>query len=144
MVWIWAAVFIATIVVEVTTVELASVWFAFGSLVSFILALCGAGETVQIIVFAVVSALMFICLRPICMKFLKNSKETTNVDSLIGSVHTLLKDIDDEKFGEIKINGVSWRVSLSGGGKLAAGEKVKIVEVQGNKFVVEKEIKENE
>lgn len=149
MVWIWAAVFIVTLVIEIVTVELASIWFTFGSLVSFILALCGVGETIQIVVFLVVSSLLLICLRSIFMKFLKNNKETTNLDSVIGTVHTLQSDIGEENAGEIKLNGVVWRAVSKDNEKISAGEKVEIVEVQGNKFLVKKfeeklEKKENE
>ena len=149
MVWIWATVFIVTLVIEIVTVELASIWFTFGSLVSFILALCGVGETAQIIVFLVVSSLLLICLRSIFMKFLKNNKEKTNLDSIIGTVHTLQSDIGEEKAGEIKLNGVVWRVVSKDNEAISAGEKVEIVEVQGNKFLVKKfeeklEEKENE
>ena len=138
MVWIWAVVFIATVVFEITTVELISIWFALGSLIAFILALCGAGTTTQIIVFAIISVLMFIFFRPICMKFLLKGDEPTNVDSLVGSVHELLKEVNSKELGEIKINGVIWRVVSKNSETIEVGSNVKIIEVQGNKFVVEK------
>ena len=138
MVWVWAVVTIATLVAEIVTVELASIWFTFGGLVAFILALCKVGETVQVVVFISIAALSFICLRPICKKLLKNSDEKTNVDSVVGTVHSLVSGITEDKAGEIKINGVSWRVVSKDNQTFAVGEKVKIVEVQGNKFVVEK------
>lgn len=138
MVWIWAGVFITTVILEVETAELISIWFALGSLVSFIMALCGVGQTAQIIVFIILAVLTFICFRPLCMKFLKDSDEKTNVDSMIGTVHKLLKDVDKDNAGEIKINGVSWRVVTKNNESISANENVKIVEVHGNKFVVEK------
>ena len=138
MVWVWAVVTIATFVAEIVSVELVCVWFSFGGLIAFILALCSVGETVQIVVFTAVAALSFMCLRPICKKLLKNSQEKTNVDSVVGTVHTLVSDISEEKAGEIKINGVSWRVVSKDNQTFAVGEKVKIIEVQGNKFIVEK------
>ncbi|MBQ8425524.1 MAG: NfeD family protein [Clostridia bacterium] len=138
MVWIWAVVTLSTLVAEVVTVELACIWFTFGGLVSFILALCGVGEVIQIIVFLVVAVLSFASLRPVCKKLLKDSNEKTNVESVIGTTHTLLSEIAEDKPGEIKINGVSWRVISKDKQTFAVGEKVKIVEVQGNKFLVEK------
>jgi len=138
MVWFWAFISIATLVAEVISVELVSIWFTLGSFISFILALCGVGETIQFIVFLVVSVLSFICFRPLCKKLLKNSEEKTNVDSVVGTVHKLVSEISEDKTGKIKINGVSWRVVSKDNQTFAVGEKVKIVEVQGNKFVVEK------
>lgn len=138
MVWIWAVVFIVTLVVEIITVELASIWFAFGSFIAFILALCGVNETVQIVVFLVSSAVMFLSFRNICIKLLKNSKEKTNTDSLVGTVHKLTKEIKEDEPGEIKINDIPWRVVCKTNEKIEKNCEVKIVEVQGNKFVVEK------
>ncbi len=139
MVWVWAVLFIVTLVVEIVSVELVSIWFAFGSLIAFILALCKVGVTWQIVVFLVVSVVLLASLRWVCIKFLKNSKEKTNLDSLIGKSYKLLKDIEDEVPGEIKVNDVVWRAVTKNGENVKAGEKVKIIEVKGNKFIVEKE-----
>lgn len=144
MVWIWASIFIATLVGEILTVELLSIWFALGSLVSFILALCGVSEIIQIVVFLAVSALLLICLRSIFIKMLKNTKEKTNLDSLIGTSYALQKGITKDNAGEIKLNGVVWRVLSESGEEIPEGEKVQIVEVKGNKFVVKKEIKDEQ
>ena len=57
---------------------------------------------------------------------------------MIGTVHKLLKDVDKDNAGEIKINGVCWRVVSKNNETILANEDVKIVEVHGNKFVVEK------
>ena len=139
MVWIWAVVFIVTLIIEIVTVELASIWFTFGSLVSFILALCHVNTTIQIIVFLIVSVLLLVFLRAIFMRFLKNNKETTNLDSVIGTIHTLQKEISPENPGEVKLNGVIWRAVSKDDETINSGEKVKIIEVQGNKFIVKKE-----
>ena len=141
MVWIWAATFLITLVVEIVTVELASIWFAIGSFVSFILALFGVGKTIQIIVFLVVSVAMFVGFRPICKKLFKDKDEKTNVDSVVGTTHVLESAISGETPGEVKVNGVSWRAVSKSGEDIEKGEKVVIVEVQGNKFIVEKENK---
>ena len=139
MIWVWSVLFILTLVVEIVTVELVSVWFAVGSLIAFILALCKVGTTVQIIVFLAVSIVLLASLRWVCMKALKNSKEKTNLDSLVGKIFKLTKSIEEENPGEIKVNGVIWRVVEKNGELAELGKKVKIVEVQGNKFLVEKE-----
>ena len=142
MVWFWAALFVATLIVEVYTAELVSIWFTVGSFVSFFLALCTTLDTtVQIIVFLATAILLMICTRGIFLKMLKNNKETTNLDSLIGTTHKLLKEVDEEP-GEIKINGVVWRVFSKNKKPIAENKKVKILEIDGNKFIVEEE-KEN-
>lgn len=139
MIWVWAVLFILTLVVEIVTIELVSVWFSVGSLVAFILALCKVGVTVQIIVFLAISIVLLASLRWVCVKFLKNSKEKTNLDSLVGKTFKLTKAIEEENLGEIKVNDVIWRVIEKNNELAELGHKVKIVEVQGNKFLVVKE-----
>ncbi len=141
MIWVWAGIFILTLVIEIVTVELASIWFTFGSLVAFILALCDVSINIQIIVFLVVSTVLLACLRTIFIRLLKKNNEKTNLDTVIGTTHTLLKGIGLETLGEIKLNGVVWGVTTENGEQIEAGEKVQIVEVRGNKFIVKKEIK---
>ena len=73
---------------------------------------------------------------------LKNNHEKTNLDSVIGTTHKLLKKIDEEP-GEVKINGVVWRVSSKNKKPISENKKVKIIELDGNKFIVE-EVKEDD
>ena len=143
MVWLWATIFVSTLVVEIFTVELISIWFTVGSFVAFFLALCtGLSAAWQIAIFVLISLILLICMRKICMKLLKNNKEKTNVDALVDSVHTLTKAISDDAAGEVKVNDVVWRAVSKNGEDIAEKTKVRIVEVKGNKLVVEKEIKE--
>lgn len=139
MVWVWAAIFLATILIEVFSLELDCVWFSVGSLVAFILALCKVSITVQIVVFLIVSVALLLSVGIVCKKLLKNTKSKTNLDMVIGSSHTLLKAIEPESAGEIKVNDIVWRAVSKNGEAIAKNEKVKIVSVDGNKFIVEKD-----
>ena len=141
MVWVWAAIFLVTILIEVFSMELDCVWFSIGSLIAFILALCHVSITAQIIVFLVVSIALLLSVGIICKKLLKNTKSKTNLDMVIGTTHTLIKGIEPEVAGEVKVNDVVWRAVSKDGESIAKNEKVKIVSVEGNKFIVEKESK---
>lgn len=139
MIWVWAAIFLVTILIEVFSLELDCVWFSVGSLVAFILALCHVNWIVQLVVFLVVSIVLLLSVGLVCKKLLKNTKSKTNLDVLIGTSHTLLKAIEPESAGEVKVNDIVWRAVSKNGEAIAKNEKVKIVSVEGNKFIVEKE-----
>lgn len=144
MVWVWAGLFISTLIVEVYTAEMVSIWFTVGSLVSFFLALCTeVNATVQILVFLGTAVVLMICTRRIFLKMLKTSTEKTNLESLIDSTHKLTKEITEDGYGEVKINGVVWRVVSKNKKPIDENKKVKIIKIDGNKFIVE-EIKEDE
>lgn len=138
MMWIWAAVFVLTLVLEIISVELISLWFSIGALAAFILALCGVSTKIQIIVFLVVSVVLTLSLRWVFMKLLKNAKSKTNLDEVVGKNYLLVKSVSSDETGEIKVNDVIWRVVSKNGESIEKGERVKVVEVSGNKFVVEK------
>lgn len=137
MMYIWIAIICVAALLEAFTLQMVSIWFVAGGLVSLILYFCGVGYEIQIIVFIAVSIILLISLRKLCLKFLlKNTDEKTNVNSLIGREAKLLKDISLGELGEVKLGDVVWTATTKGETPLAAGTFVKIVEVQGNKLIV--------
>lgn len=136
MVWIWLGVTILAIVVELLTPELVSLWFAIGGIVgiafSFIPGLPWWGE---IIIFAIVSLVLLLTLRPVLKKYLKNKNLKTNTDRLVGQEVRVLTQADFDTLGTVKIGDVIWNVKSSDGTALLADEIVKIVEIDGNKLI---------
>ena len=147
MFWVWLAVIAISLIIEIVTLDLVSVWFAFGALIPFILsAIGGIAVEIQIAVFVVVTALLIIFLRKYAQKLLfKNMNTKTNVDSLVGKTYRLLEDTDFEHIGSVKVNDVVWTAVSEDGSLLKKGSLVEIVNVDGNKLVVKKSSKtENE
>ena len=103
MVWIWLAVTVIAIVVEIITPELVSLWFAIGGIVgiafSFIPGLPWWGE---IIIFAVLSMILLLSLRPVLSKYLKRKSLATNVDRLIGQDIRMITQADFDNLGTAK------------------------------------------
>lgn len=138
---IWLVVFVVAIIVEATTAELVSIFFAAGSVVALIISFIpGVEWWVQLIVFVVISAASLLGLRPLMNKFLKKEKRNTNIDEMIGKKGLMIKGCDELNYGEIKVNGVIWTaVSVDEKEEIKADEKVVIVAINGNKLVVKKE-----
>lgn len=138
MMYIWIAIICVAALIEAFTLQMVSIWFVAGGIVSLILYFCGVGYEIQIIVFIAVSIILLIALRKLCLKFLlKNTNEKTNVDALVGREARLLKDIDLGQLGEIKLGDVVWSATTKDESPLASGTLVKITQVQGNKLIVE-------
>ncbi len=136
MVWIWLAVTVIAIVVEIITPELVSLWFAIGGIVgiafSFIPGLPWWGE---IIIFAVLSMILLLSLRPVLSKYLKRKSLATNVDRLIGQDIRMITQADFDNLGTAKIGDVVWSVKSENQSSLMADEIVRIVAVDGNKLI---------
>ena len=136
MVWIWIAVTVIAIVVEIITPELVSLWFAIGGLVgivfSFIPGLPWWGE---IIIFAVVSMVLLLSVRPVLKKYFHQKKLATNIDRVIGQEVRMLTQADFDNLGSAKIGDVVWSVKSENETSLLQDEIVKIVAVDGNKLI---------
>lgn len=138
-VYIYLAVTVISLIVEFVTVEVVSVWFAGGGLVALILSLFNIDWYITIPTFIVVSFLMILLFRRIVIKRLSKEDFKLNADSAIGKDFALLSDITEEQSGTIKINGVIWNVVLSDENITAKkGEKVRVLDIKGNKFLVKK------
>ena len=113
--WVWLAIIVVSVIVEIATLDLVSVWFAVGSIVPFILsAIGGIAIEIQISVFVVVTAVLIIFLRKYAQKLLfKNMNDKTNLDMQIGKIYRLLEDADFEKNGLIKITDFGIAMALN-------------------------------
>lgn len=64
--WFWGILFVLTVVAEIASQQLISIWFAAGSLVALIVALFGAPIWLQALLFVAVSALLLLLTRSAC------------------------------------------------------------------------------
>lgn len=138
MLWIWVALTVVTAIVEFCTVQMVSIWFTAGSLAALIAYAAGAPYWAQIIVFVIVSLILLLCFRELMMKWLlKNVKSRTNSDALIDTVIKLKSDITEDDMGTAEVGDVTWNVIGKNGFTAVTGDHVRIVEIDGNKLVVE-------
>lgn len=133
---IWLAISIIFLVVEGMTVELISIWFTGAGLVAMFVSLLDLGIWWQLGAFSVVSIVLIIFTRPIVARHLKRNESKTNVDSLIGEVATVTKDILPDDRGEVKIKGQYWLAISSNNEKIEVGNKVSILAIEGVKLIV--------
>jgi len=138
--WIWICIIVGTIILEVITLDVVSIWFTIGAIVPLILSATNAcGWEIQVILFIAISAVLILSLRKITIKFLfKNSNEKTNMDAIIGKTYRMLERADFETLGSIKINGVIWSVEPIKSEAIEKDEIVEVVKVVGNKLQVKK------
>lgn len=138
MFWIWLGIIIVTFLVEIFTAELISIWFTIGAIPPFILSATQSVHAIwQVVIFAVLSAVLMLSLRKVTKKWLlRNSNEKTNTDLLIGKKCTLIDACGLETFGTVKINGVEWNAVGDKQQNIAKGALVVIVGLSGNKLIV--------
>ena len=137
MVWFWFIILLIMILLEISTVNLVSIWFAIGAFVSCILAYFNDNYILQIIVFLLVSIIMLLLIKPFTKKIKKSPKVATNLDRVIGMEGIVTEEISKNKIGEVKVDGKKW--SAISTQTIEKGTVVKIDEIDGVKLIVKKE-----
>jgi membrane protein implicated in regulation of membrane protease activity len=129
---IWLIAAIVLVIVEILTAGFGSVCFAVGAGLAALAAGLGLSITWQIIIFAAVSLLTFIFLRPIVMRFLdKKSKDVrTNAEALIGRKAVVSERIDaSQHTGRVAIDGDDWKAVSVDGSVIEKGTEVEILKL---------------
>ncbi|MBR3698913.1 MAG: NfeD family protein [Bacteroidales bacterium] len=129
---IWLIIAILLVILEICTAAFGSICFAIGAAVAAIAAGLGAGLTWQIVIFAVVSLLTFIFLRPFMLKFLdRKSKDVkTNADALVGKRAVVSERIDASQLtGRVSVDGDDWKAVSEDGSVIEKGTPVEIVKL---------------
>lgn len=144
MVTFWIIATIVLIVIEALTMGLTTIWFAFGTAVAIFVALIGGSLPIQIVSFVVVSMVMLVFTRKIVVDKLRTGKEKTNIDTIIGKIGVVKREIKSYEPGTVYVWGQEWSaISQNPGEEISIGKEVKILRVDGVKLIVE-EKEENE
>lgn len=130
----WLILFVVLIILELCTVNLTTIWFAFGALLAYIVSLFTDNVMIQTTVFLTVSVITLILTRPVVRKYLLTKPSRTNADMLIGKTGIVTKEITKTDIGEVKIDGKYW--SAKANKKIKEGSKVEILAIEGVKLIV--------
>lgn len=141
MLYIWLGIIIASVIIEVITINLVSIWFAIGSLIALIASLLDLSTNIQIILFIVVSASCISITRPLAKKYLSTAIINTNSDRIIGKHGLVTKRIDADTKGEVKVMSAFWSASSIDNSTLDEGDYCQILAIEGVHVVVKKIIK---
>lgn len=135
IVWIGIIIFLAFI--EISTINLVSVWFIASAVLSLILSFFIDSFYIQFLVFGVVGIILMITTRPLIMKYLHPKKVKTNLDRVIGMTGIVTEEIKKNVIGEVKVDGKKW--SAVADKKIEVGSEVVVLEIDGVKLKVKKE-----
>lgn len=134
---IWIGIGVAALILELLTPSaLVSIWFAVGALAAWICTLLGLNEIVQVLVCLIVSVVFIIVVRPFAVKYLRGNIVATNADRLIGDYGIVTKEIGEDSWGEVRIQGTLWSAVSLEHTVIPVGTKVLIAAIEGAKLIV--------
>lgn len=143
MPYVWLGIAVVLAIIEVSTTQLVSLWFVIGAAAT---AVCSAtflkGHLLwQIVIFILVSAITLVLTRPLVKKLKTNEHVSTNSDRNIGKIGLVISEIDPENgTGQVKVGSEKWSAKTVDDSKIAQGENVKVVGIEGVKLIVSADI----
>jgi|LSQX01.2.fsa_nt_gb membrane protein implicated in regulation of membrane protease activity len=139
---VWAAVFVACIIIEGLTAEIVSIWFAVGSFVSIIIAyFFPTAYLLQFIVFLLLSVLSLLIARPLLKDRLAVKKsKISNKDRCVGAKALVTEDIDNALgTGRVSVDGKDWAARSIDSKTYKKDEFVYVEKIEGVKLIVKGE-----
>ncbi len=134
----WLVIAIIFLLIESSTFNLFTVWFALGAIVTMFVSILSDSYVLQAAVFITVSVLSIFTIRNYAVKKFKATTIKTNVNSLIGKKAKVTRTIELYKFGEVKVDGNYWTAKPVSDEIIEENSIVEIVEVSGVKLIVKK------
>jgi membrane protein implicated in regulation of membrane protease activity len=132
---LWIVLGVVLAIAELFTVTLVLVMFATGAFAAAIAAALGAGVPVQAAVFAIVSALSLVAVRPVIKRHRQSAAETGEapfgIEAIEGSTGLVLEQVDTDR-GLVKIDGELWSARAYDATQvIEPGQRVRVIEVKG-------------
>lgn len=136
---IWIIISIVCLILELSSGDFFILCFAIGAAVAAIIAGCGASLTWQIIIFAVVSALSLLLVRPALLKKLhKPQKERlSNAEAMIGQEGRVSETIEAGGYGRVAIDGDDWKARSANGSAISKDTRVRVIKMDSIIVTVE-------
>jgi membrane protein implicated in regulation of membrane protease activity len=135
---LWLALALAAGTAEVLSLNLIFLMVAGGGLAAAVVAAVGLGISVQVVVFAVITALLLVAARPPLLAYVRRSLPATamNAAALVGQDAKVVVEVTPSS-GRVKLAGEIWSArSVAGGYPLEVGSTVQVVRIDGATAVV--------
>ena len=134
----WLVSMILLFIVEAATVNLVTIWFAFGALAALLVSLAKGALWLQIIAFIVVTIVTLVPTRALAKKYFnKGVHQPTNADMVIGKECTVTEEINNlEATGAVRCLGKEWSARSESGEVIPKGTVVTATAIDGVKLIV--------
>ena len=136
---IWIIISIVCLILELSSGDFFILCFAIGAAAAALVAGCGLSLTWQIVLFAVISSLSLLLVRPALLKKLHkpNRERLSNAEAMIGQTGRVSEAIEANGYGRVAIDGDDWKSVSSDGTAIARGTRVRVIKMDSIILTVE-------
>ena len=135
MFYVWLAVAVGLAIIEMSTVNLVSIWYIISSVVAMIISLFTDNVIVQLAVFVIGGTTLLILTKDAIKKILPE-KTRTNIDRIIGMKGMVTEKITKKIPGEVKVDGKCWTAVSDE--NIPVDTTVEILEINSTKLKVKR------
>lgn len=135
MFYIWLAIAVVLAIIEMSTVNLVSIWYIISSISAMLISLMTDNISVQVAVFVLGGTILLILTKDAIKKILPE-KTKTNIDRIIGMEGIVTKKITKKVPGEVKVDGKHWTAVAEE--TIPVDSTVEILEINSTKLKVKK------
>lgn len=135
MFYVWLAVAIVLAIIEMSTVNLVSIWYIISSIATMIVSLFTDNVVIQLAIFVLGGTLLLILTKDAIKKILPE-KTKTNIDRIIDMEGIVTEKITKKTPGEVKVDGKRWTAVADE--TIPVDTTVKILEINSTKLKVKR------
>ena len=130
---------IVCLILELSSGDFFILCFAIGAAVAAIIAACGLSLTWQIILFAVISILSLLLVRPALIKKLHkpHRERLSNAEAMIGQEGRVSENIEAGGYGRVAIDGDDWKALSADGSAIEKNTRVRVIKMDSIILTVE-------
>jgi hypothetical protein len=135
--YIWIAIGIICIIIEIFTAGFYSFSIGLGCLVTGLFAKLFPGFPAQIIIFSITSITSFLLMKRFAKVLLRRDNPQSNIFALVGKTGTVTSTIFPNSKGHVRIDSEEWSaVAVDENQTIEKGSVVTIEQTEGNKVIV--------
>ena len=134
MLIIWTILIVGTVIIELSTTNLVTIWFSVGAIGALIATVCGLNIYFQLGIFVVMTIIALFATRPLVKRIQSREVIHTNADRVIGMVGVITLPFKDNEVGQVRVNNA---VCLNND-SFFEGEKVQVDAISGTKLIISK------
>jgi membrane protein implicated in regulation of membrane protease activity len=142
--WLWMALAAVLLIGEILTAGFFLLWFSVGAAAAGVLAMLGVGHVAQLIVFSLLSGILFVFGRRFADRVTAKQPPGIGADRFVGMAGIVLEEIDNyANSGKIRIAQDIWRAGSEDGDVIPVDSRIRVIRIEGTRaFVrtIEKEI----
>ncbi|MDD2434808.1 MAG: NfeD family protein [Bacilli bacterium] len=134
--YIWLAIVVLLLLIELITLDYIAIWFATSSLIALIISNYVESFFVQFLCFILIGTGLLVFFKPFAVNFLLKKKIDKYGKNLLNQTGIVTKSVN-YKEGQVKIDERLW--SVTSNKRIKIGSKVKVTNIDGIKITVEEE-----